>query len=66
MRGMGWPSIETRGLEVTERHEVVGAEIGIDEMVARGREKGLSVERADALGRTLKVLRERQYALRAE
>ncbi len=66
VREVDWFGLEEACREVTGSHEVVGAAVGIDEIVARGRDKGLSDERAEVLGQTMKVLRERQYAFRTE
>ena len=67
VRGVDWDGLRV-GLrsELSERHEVVGAQVGLEEIATRARKRGMSEARAVMMARVVKVLRERQYAFRTE
>lgn len=64
---VGWKDLEeSYRAEVGESHEVVGAQIGLEEIEVRAAKRGMGPRRAKALARTVRLLRERQYAFRTE
>ncbi|HUF61002.1 MAG TPA: hypothetical protein VMN36_02910 [Verrucomicrobiales bacterium] len=71
--GEGWvEDVDWAGLvaefeELREdRHEVVGGEVGLDEVEAAARRRRLGEGRAGAVRQLVRVMRERHYAFRTE
>ncbi len=67
VRNVDWAGLEAEFEELREdRHEVVGGDVGLDEVEAAARRRGLSEGRAEAVRQLVRVMRERHYAFRTE